>query len=234
MIYRSEIRREGLVGITIILEQLRSRQIAEEQVETYKVQEKAAAKERDLREAMARASTQKQLTESELAITIESNQGKAAYERSIQQAAQQRTMAEVAATEMRLLAEAQADRAARVGIAEAVAIEEQVRAYGGPKYQVTQQVMKSFAEAIAEAKVDVVPRVMIGGTGNGQGQSGSIAETLLALLLSDKLGEVGSDAPRTDRTPYVRTPEVDAIRAQLVNGKTNGASRPLPPPLPKA
>src|SRR5262249_39826114 len=182
--------------ITVILEQLRARQIAEEQVETFARQEKAAAKERELREAMARASTQKALTESELAITIEANQGRAAYERSVQQAAQQKTMAEAQATEMHLLAEAEAprvrtlgeaeaDKAARVGVAEAVAIEEQVRAYGGPKFQVTQQVMKSFAEAIAEAKVDVVPRVVIGGTGQGQGaQSGSVAETLLALLLS--------------------------------------------------
>src|SRR6185369_10628219 len=180
--------------ITTILEQLRSRQIAEEQVETFARQEKAAAKERELREAMARASSQKELTESELAITIEANQGRAAYERGLQEAAQKKAMAEAQATEMRLLAEAEAmriralgeaeaDKASRVGIAEAVAVEEQVRAYGGPKYQVTQQVMKSFAEAIAEAKVDVVPRVVVGGT-NGQNGQGSVVETLLALLLS--------------------------------------------------
>ena len=45
--------------IAAILEQLRSRQIAEEQVETYARQEKASAKERELREAMARADRQK-------------------------------------------------------------------------------------------------------------------------------------------------------------------------------
>jgi uncharacterized membrane protein YqiK len=224
--------------ITVILEQLRSRQIAEEQVETYAVQEKAAAKERQLREAMARASSQKALTESELAITVEANQGKAAYERSLQQAAQQKTMAEAQATEVRLLAEAEAtrirtigeaeaDKAARVGIAEAVAIDEQVRAYGGPKYQVTQQVMNRFAEAIAEAKVDVVPRVVIGGgaaNGQGNGQNSGIAESLLALLLSDKLGaDVTDIAPRTSRNP-----EVDSMRSRYrsdilaTNGKTNG------------
>jgi uncharacterized membrane protein YqiK len=227
--------------ITVILEQLRARQIAEEQVETFARQEKAAAKERDLREAMARASTQKALTESELAITIEANQGRAAYERSVQEAAQKKTMAEAQATEMRLIAEAEAtrlrtlgeaeaDKAARVGIAEAVAIEEQVRAYGGPKFQVTQQVMKSFAEAIAEAKVDVVPRVVIGGTGNGQGQTGSVAESLLAILLSDKLGELDS-APRTDRYG-ARSPEVERLRAAYTNGTTNGLPPPVPVPRP--
>jgi uncharacterized membrane protein YqiK len=235
--------------ITVILEQLRSRQIAEEQVETYARQEKAAAKERELREAMARASSQKQLTESELAITIEANTGRAAYERSVQQAAQQKTMAEAQATEMRLLAEAeatrirtlgeaQADKAARVGIAEAIAIEEQVRAYGGPKFQVTQQVMKSFADAIAEAKVDVVPRVVIGGSAGGQGQ-GSIAETLLALLLSDKLDGIG-DGPQAERSN--KSPIAEAMRTryrdEVLGTKSattmgNGARMvPVPPPLP--
>lgn len=238
--------------IATILEQLRSRQIAEEQVTTYAVQEKAAAKERQLREAMARASSQKALTESELAITVESNQGKAAYERAIQQAAQKKTMADAQATEVRLLAEAEAtrvrvigeaeaDKAARVGIAEAVAIDEQVRAYGGPKYQVTQQVMNRFAEAISEAKVDVVPRVVIGGGAsgaNGATQNGGIAETLLALLLSDKLGgDVTELTPRTTRNP-----EVDAMRSRYradvlgpANGGSNGAGvKVVMPPPPKA
>src|SRR4030095_12172497 len=44
-----------------ILTQLRQRQIAEEQVETYARQEKAAAKERELREAEARARVQQSL-----------------------------------------------------------------------------------------------------------------------------------------------------------------------------
>lgn len=238
--------------ITVILEQLRSRQIAEEQVETYARQEKAAAKERELREAMARASSQKALTESELAITIEANQGRAAYERSVQQAAQQKTMAEAQATEMRLLAdaeatrvrtlgEAQADTAARIGIAEAVAIEEQVRAYGGPKFQVTQQVMKSFAEAIAEAKVDVVPRVVIGG-GQGTSGTGSVAETLLALLLSDKLGDVTSGTS-VEQNGSARSPELEAMRTRYRDellgarkGTTNGHGTATKlvarPPLP--
>ena len=59
--------------------------------------------------------------------------------------------------------QAEAEKVARVGIAQAIATEEQVRAYGGPQYQVTQQVMNRFAEAIQQARVDVVPRVLIGG-----------------------------------------------------------------------
>lgn len=229
--------------IATILEQLRSRQIAEEQVETYARQEKAAGKERDLREALARADRQKHLTESELAIQIEANQGRAAYERSVQQAAQMRTMADAEAAQMRMLGEAeaskvrmlgeaQADRAARVGIAEAVAIEEQVRAYGGPRFQVTQNVMKNFSDAIAQSKVDVVPKIVMGGAGSGAGSSnGSVMETLLALLLSDKLGDAGSATLGDGRS---KSPELESLRARIKselmtapangNGSGNGAT----------
>src|SRR5207245_1966616 len=53
--------RAGAAGggqIEQILNQLRSRQIAEEQVETYTRQQKAAVKERELREAESRAKQQ--------------------------------------------------------------------------------------------------------------------------------------------------------------------------------
>lgn len=208
--------------IATILEQLRSRQIAEEQIETYARQERAAGKERELREAVARADRQKMLTESELAIQIEANQGRASYERSVQQAAQMRTMADAEAAQMRMLAEAEAarvrmmgeaeaDKAARVGIAEAVAIEEQVRAYGGPKFQVTQDVMKNFTDAIAQSKIDIVPRIVMGGGANGGagGTNGSVMETLLTMLLSDKLGE-GSVVSEKSKSP-----ELEALRTKI-------------------
>jgi uncharacterized membrane protein YqiK len=90
-------------AIEQVLTQLRARQIAEEQVETYARQERAAGKERELREAEARAQQQAKLTQSELLIQIEANQGKAAYQRSVQEAGR-----------IRALAEAEAEKAARI------------------------------------------------------------------------------------------------------------------------
>jgi len=187
-----------------ILTQLRARQIAEEQVETYNRQEKAAVKERELREAEARARQQQLLTESEISITVQSNEGKAQYQRSVQQAAQ-----------IRALAEAEAEKAARIGIAQAIAIEEQVRAYGGPQFQVTQDVMNRFAEAIEKAHVDIVPKFMInGGTGTGSGNGssgGSVFEALMTLLLSERMGEhVSSDGGDSERRP-----EAEGLRNQI-------------------
>ncbi|MFZ1043289.1 MAG: SPFH domain-containing protein [Anaerolineales bacterium] len=189
--------------IESILMQLRSRQIATEQVETYARQEKAAVQERELKEAEARASMQTNITESELNVTVQSNQGKAEYQRSVQQAAQ-----------IRALAEAEAERTARIGIAQALATEEQVRAYGGPQFQVTQQVLQKFAEAIQQAGVDIVPRVLIKSGAEGDTGTGSVIEALMAMLLSEKLG-----ASVTEQTE--RSPEANALLQQIRESMKN-------------
>jgi len=213
----------GDKNIEAILKQLRDRQIAAEQIDTYERQEKAAVKERELREAEARARQQQTITESELSITVQSNQGKAEYQRSVQQAEQIRALAQAEADKVRMVAEgeasrvralgeAEADKAARIGVAQALAIDEQVRAYGGPKFQLTQQVMSRFAEAIERSKVDVVPKIVVGGgAAGGQGGS-SLLEALLAMVLSDKL----ADGVRSGEAP--RDPRMEAYRDQVRNG----------------
>jgi uncharacterized membrane protein YqiK len=193
---------ENDTQIETILTQLRTRQVATEQVETYGRQEQAAVKERELREAEARAQMQTKLTEAELNINIQTDQGKAEYQRSIQQAAQ-----------IRALAAAEAEKVARVGIAQALAIEEQVRAYGGPQFQVTQTVLNRFAEAIQQSGVDVVPRVVVSGGGKEEGGStnASIMEGLLTMLLSDRFGAMSDQSSQAKRSP-----EAEAMRAKIM------------------
>lgn len=206
----------GDVHIEGILEQLRSRQIAEEQVETYARMEKASAKQCQLREAEARAQAQTALTQSEISITVQSNHGKAELARAQQEAARIQTIAaaeadrthllgEGEAKKIRALAESEAERAARVGIAEAMAVEEKVQAYGGANFQLVQQVMGRFAEAIERGQIDIVPRIsMGGGTAGGAG----MIENLLGLLLTTKLGDTVGE-------PYERDAAAEAIRREL-------------------
>ena len=199
----------GDTQIETILIQLRSRQVAAEQVETYNQQEKAAVKERELREAQSKAQMQTKMTEAELDISIQSNQGKAEYQRSIQQAAQ-----------IRALAEAEAEKIARIGVAQALATEEQVRAYGGPQFQVTQQVLNRFSDAIQQSGVDVVPRIMVtGGGSEGSSTSGSIMEALLTMLLSDRYSAMTGETGKVERSA-----EADALRKQIYESMKNKPS----------
>ncbi len=140
-----------------------------------------------------------------MSITVLSNQGKADYARAVQQAAQIRT-----------LAQAEAEKIARTGIAQAIATEEQVAAYGGPQYQVTQQVMNRFAEAVQQSRVDVVPRVVVsGGSSEGGASGSSIMEGLLTLLLSDKLNLDISTA--TQKQP---NEETERLKAEIMRSLT--------------
>lgn len=194
--------------IEIILTQLRDRQIAIEKIETYSQQEKAAGKEKELREAESKARQQTFLTESDINIQIQSNQGKADYQRSLQDAAK-----------IKAIAEAEAEREARVGIGKAIAIDEQVKAYGGPQYQVIQDVMTKFTAAVAQAKIDIVPKTVVNmGGGDGQGSSVNAFEMLMSLLVSEKLGV------KFDQGNKVEDARVKGIKESIMKTIEQGAA----------
>ena len=142
--------------IETILTQLRSRQIAREQLQTYETQQKAAEKEKELREAEAIAKQQTSLTESDINIRIQENQGKAELMKARQDAEKIQKLSEAdaykvkkeseaEAFKIKVTAQSEAEKEARVGISKAIAAKEQVNAYGGPQYKVVSDVMSSFA-----------------------------------------------------------------------------------------
>ena len=148
---------------------------------------------------------------------MQSNEGKASYQKALQEAEKIRALAEAEAQRTRSMAQAQADnnrvlaeaeaakikllgdadaeRTLKVGHAEAIATEEKVRAYGGPRYQLTQQVMNRFAEAVEKSGVDLVPRVVIGGNSGQGGSNSSVMEALMTMLLTDRMGLSINDLP---------------------------------------
>ncbi len=187
---------EGNNQIEQILTQLRQRQLADEQVGTYERQAIAAQKERELREAEAKAKQQTAITESQLSIQVQENQGKANLARSQQEAAQVRTLAEADGARIRLLGEgeagkiialaaAEAERVTKVGLATAATIEKQVTASGGARFQLTRQIAERIAEALEKSGVDIVPRIQVNGGAGGE-SGGSLVQTLLALMVSER------------------------------------------------
>jgi uncharacterized membrane protein YqiK len=181
-----------------VLQQLRERQVAEERVATYEKQRIAAESEKALREAEARAHQQTSITESELSITVQENQGKAALKRATQDAEQTRTLAKAEADRIRLLGEgeaaktvalagAEAERITRTGLATAETIEKQAAASGGAQYQLTRQVIERLADALEKSGVDIVPRVQINTGGGASGaEGGGALQALIGMLLSEK------------------------------------------------
>ena len=92
------------------------------------------------------------------------------------------------AAKIKAIAESEGEREARVGIGKAIAIEEQVKAYGGSRYQLVQDIMSKFTAALEKSKIDLVPKTVISMGSNENG--GSIVnafEILLGLIVNDKL-----------------------------------------------
>ena len=81
---------------------------------------------------------------------------------------------------------ADAEKIRAVGLAQAEATEKQVEAFGGPQYQLNSQVLLRFAEAIENAKLPLVPSIMVGGGQGSTGGAGGMVEMLLAMLVADK------------------------------------------------
>ncbi|WP_174544942.1 SPFH domain-containing protein [Sphingomonas asaccharolytica] len=204
-----------------VLQQLRERQVAEEQVTTYAKQRVAAEGEKDLREAQARAHQQTAITESELSITVQENQGKAAVKRAAQEAEQTRTLAKAESDRIRIVGEgeaakvvalagAEADRITKTGLATAETIEKQAVASGGAQFQLTRQVIERLAQALETSGVDIVPRVQINtGSDAGAGAGGGALQALIGMLLSEKGMSLLTTPAANDRGP-VTLPDEDA------------------------
>ncbi len=178
--------------IETILAQLRARQVAREQQETYRTQEEAAKTEKSLREARAIAEKQATLTESHIAIQIAENNGLAEINKQKRQgeadAARVLAIAEADARKIRITGEANAKRIELEGAATAVAAEQQVKAFGGPELRLAQEIASQIIKAIADAKIPMVPHVLVGGDGKS-----NAFEAIAGMVLSGQnLGGVFS------------------------------------------
>ena len=167
-----------------ILAQLRDRQVAREQIETYERQEAAAVKERTLREAAAVAAQQKALTESRIAIEIAENNGLAQVKTQTRQgeadAAKIRNVAVAEADRIKAIGAANANRIELEGEATARAAQKQVEAYGGPEIRLAQEISAQITKAIADGKLPVVPQVVVGGNGSNTNAIEAITGMIMA------------------------------------------------------
>ncbi|MCK1395586.1 SPFH domain-containing protein [Bradyrhizobium sp. 1] len=174
-----------------ILIQLRSRQIAREQIETYQEQEKAAVQERALNEAKATAAAQTALTQSLIQIKVNENEGAAAFARAQKDAETRKVTAAAVGQQSRLEGQGEADRVLAVGTANAQSTKLSVDAYGGPEFRLAEQNFAKFAEALTKINQPLVPQFLMSG---GQGQESSNAGLIPTAMLSSMFGRMMPDA----------------------------------------
>src|SRR4051794_26041032 len=177
--------------IETLFDQLRMRRLADEQRATFAKQEEAAQQQVALNEAKAKAERQTELTQSAIAVEIAANRGEAQFAEAEQLAKKQVTLAEGEARSKELIGKGESSRIAKVGLAEAAVTLQKVGAYRDPRLYA----LNVFADRFSQSVQPLVPSRLFISNGNGGGKpgesqqgSGSVLETLLSLILSEKAG----------------------------------------------
>lgn len=182
----------GDTQIEYIMAQLRDRQIAREQVETFAQKQIAADKQRELNEAEQRASKQKELTASLVDISIKENMGAASVKAAEKRRQEIEALAHAEKFKQEMEGSGRASAIKAVGEAEAAAIKAKSEALEGEgaDKQMMQTVMLRLAEALETSRVPLVPQIQLGGGGGGAGGEGNALGTLLSLMGALKAGEL--------------------------------------------
>ncbi|HRX78758.1 MAG TPA: SPFH domain-containing protein, partial [Pirellulaceae bacterium] len=190
---------EATGEIELLLEQLRLRQLSQEQVLTYQQQCAASEKLKTLKMAQAQAEMQTELTQSRVRIEIAKNQGEAELEQARMRAEQtivdaeadhrkHLLMAEADGKAKKLLGEGESTRVALEGEAQANVLRQQIESYGDPRLYAVSIVSKH----LAQSRQPLVPQQLFmtraasdGDSSNGdQGPLGMLIE----MLLAEKVG----------------------------------------------
>jgi uncharacterized membrane protein YqiK len=189
-----------------LLEQLRTRQLSIEQLETYERQRAAAERLRALKEADAIAAKQPELTASHVQIQIAQNQADAELAKARKQAEQAIVMADAeleksrrnaeqmiviakAESEQRILSgKGESTRTMQIGLAEAAVLTRKITSFGDPRLYALSRV----AEHLSKSTQPLVPQRMFvtngAGTGDGNGSNTGLFGTLIGLLVAEKSG----------------------------------------------
>lgn len=181
---------DGDTKIENIMSQLRDRQIAREQVETFAQKQIAADKQRELNEAERRAEKQSELTASLVDISIKENHGAALVKAAEKRRQEVEALAQAEKFKQEMEGAGRASAIKAVGEAEASAIKAKSEAMEGEgsDKQLMQTVMLRLAEAFETARVPLVPQIQLGGSGGQDG--GNAFSTLLSLMSSLKAQEL--------------------------------------------
>jgi uncharacterized membrane protein YqiK len=232
---------EGDDKIETLLEQLRQRQLSQEQLETYERRKVAAEKLRELNAAQAQADMQTALSNAQVQARIAESQGEADLARARKQAEQTVVVAEATLARARreaeqkvVLAEAESrerilagrgesQRIMQVGLSEASVLLRKIASFGDPRLFAVSRV----AEHLAHSRQPLVPERMFIAGANGENGKATGANGLVGLLVSLMVAEKsGFQLADTEQTRTLRE-FADRMTAKVMH-TLEEESGPLP------
>jgi uncharacterized membrane protein YqiK len=172
-------------AIETLLDQLRQRQLATEQIETFARQQQAAGKLQELNDAKAKAEMQVHLSQSKVRIDVITNQAEANLSKAKKEAEQTVILAEAESKRRSLEGQGESDRVRQIGQAEAQVLLQKVASFGDPRLYAMSQV----SEILSKSRQPIVPRQVFS---SGE-QDGGIVGTLLKLITAEKIGQLDQE-----------------------------------------
>ncbi|HUE13287.1 MAG TPA: SPFH domain-containing protein [Planctomycetaceae bacterium] len=171
--------------IETLLDQLRQRQLATEQIETFARKQQAAGKLQELNDAQAKAEMQVELSQSKVRIEVITNQAEANLAKSRKEAEQTIILAEAESRRRSLEGQGESERVRKIGQAEAQVLLKKVASFGDPRLYA----MSLVSEILSKSQQPIVPRQVF----TSGDHDASVVGTLLKLMTAEKIGQLDLD-----------------------------------------
>lgn len=164
-----------------LMKTLTDRKIAEQETVTYETQRLSQVQRKELQQATATADTQATVVNAQRDVEIKEFQAQAAIKQAEGSAKSKTINALADANVTKTVGDAEAAKTLAVGTAEADVIKLKIASMDSDNYALVQ-----VMQALAENKMQLVPQIIAGGSGQG---SGTLVDVLLANLVKDNLKE---------------------------------------------
>jgi hypothetical protein len=165
-----------------LLDQLRQRQLATEQIETFARQQEAAGKRQELNDAQAKADMQAELSQSKVRIDVITNEAEANLSKSRKEAEQTIILADAESKRRSLEGQGESERVGKIGQAEAQVLLQKVASFGDPRLYA----LSLVSEFLSKSQQPIVPRQVF----TSGDQDGNLVGTLLRLVTAEKIGQL--------------------------------------------
>jgi hypothetical protein len=235
---------EGDDKIETLLEQLRQRQLSNEQLETFERRKEAAKKLQELKAAEAQADMQTSLTNAEVNARIADRQGEADLararkraeqaivvadahlSRSRREAEQKIVLAEAESRAAMLAGRGESQRLMQIGLSESAVLGRKIGSFGDPRLFA----LSVVADRLSHSKQPLVPQrlFMTGANGNGETganpQTSGLLGTLISLLVAEKSGFPITERPEPESlkklVEEMTSQSLENMKPVAANGKT--------------